>query len=344
MVTSQAQVVAVPTLQLEEATTVVLTGEVQSTEVVTPVAYQADNGIAVKVFSGTGTSGTLEASGSTDDTGTYTTSLQAGVYSAEMSFPGYETTTASFSIAADEEIASQTIDLPVTAWYVTASGAGSYPAGWALTVNFCQEPAASCTAVAGVPSNAVTYTYVTDWLDSTKSLSLDASTTYGAQACETDGSLRACSPVFQQLIGAAAASVGVGNPTPLVLPAFTATTLTVPPEANEGSQSFTATVSPAPSGGSVTLTTTDTTTGGAGVKLIARGNPVLSSGSASCPVDFTAPGDYTLVASYSGGGTGDSPSVSAVDLVVVDASTTTTLSSSALEIDEGTQVTFSADS
>jgi hypothetical protein len=126
-------------------------------------------------------------------------------------------------------------------------------------------------------------------------------------------------------------STGGGGP---AIATATALSSSVNPASTGQSVTYTATVSPSPDGGTVGFTDN-------GVAPGACGAVTVSNGTATCTVSYSAVGDHTIVASYSGDPNyGPSGSGPLTEHVV--AATTTTVTSSANPSTTGQSVTYTA--
>ena len=138
-VTSQGQPVNAGTIRLHQATTIVITGELESGAGTGPPTFSPTKNILVNFFSGTTATGTPLNTGRTGTDGTITENVnQAGNYTAQLIFPGWQTTLDPITVLASQPTVNSVANMPVTAWYVSANGAANYPPPqWALSVYFC---------------------------------------------------------------------------------------------------------------------------------------------------------------------------------------------------------------
>jgi large repetitive protein len=229
-VSSQGQLVNAGTLLLHQATTVVFTGELQNSAATSAVSYAPAAGLTVYFYRGTNaTTGTLlnpNGAATTASDGTASTNVNAtGEYTAQMSYPGFATTTgAPVDVVAGQPVVTGQVDLPVTAWYVEPSGTSGYGPQWTLKVFFCAQQTTCDAANASLTlssANGPNGTFVVDGIDTPafNNGALLPGQSYAAEACEVAlGSL--CSAPEPVTVDSSGDPInGAANPTALNLPA-----------------------------------------------------------------------------------------------------------------------------
>ena len=239
-VTSEAQPVNAGTIRLHQATTIVITGELESGAGTAPPTYSPTKNILVNFFSGSTATGTPINSGRTGSDGTITENVNAaGNYVAQLIFPGWQTTLDPITVLASQPTVDSVGQMPVTAWYVSAGGADEYPSPqWALTVYFCTvgNPAPnnppSCNASNDfklMTANGPNGTFAVDAVDTPNfpSSTVDAllptgsGNPYGgyvAEACETALGTVCSSPAMVTVDGNGDPPSTSTDPTVLALP------------------------------------------------------------------------------------------------------------------------------
>jgi hypothetical protein len=233
-VTSQGQPVNAGTVRLNQATTVVITGETQNSAATSASNFVPRADMSVALFSGNSATGTPLATGFTGTDGTFTeTVTQPGQYTAQLSFPGWQTTAHPFTVLPTEPNVNVDVSLPVTAWFTSVNAPGYTSPQWTLSVFFCapgstSQSEANCSsqAAAGLvltSPNGPDGTFVVDAVDTPgfnggALLPSQQAGPYVAVACETALGTVCSSPVSVQVDNAGDPVGGPTGPTVLSLP------------------------------------------------------------------------------------------------------------------------------
>ena len=233
-VTSQGQPVNAGTVRLNQATTVVITGETQNSVATGANNFAPRADMSVSLFSGNSASGTPLATGFTGADGTFTeTVTQPGQYTAQLSFPGWQTTAQPFTVLPTEPDVNVNVPLPVTAWYTSVNAPGYTSPPWTLSVFFCapgsapqSEVTCNSQATAGLvltSPNGPDGTFVVDAVDTPgfnggALLPSQQAGPYVAVACESALGTICSSPVSVQVDNNGDPVGGPTSPTVLSLP------------------------------------------------------------------------------------------------------------------------------
>ena len=233
-VTSQGQPVNAGTVRLNQATTVVITGETQNSAATSASNFVPRADMSVALFSGNSATGTPLATGFTATDGTFTeTVTQPGQYTAQLSFPGWQTTAHPFTVLPTEPNVNVDVSLPVTAWYTSVNAPGYTSPPWTLSVFYCAPGSAgqsevncSSQAAAGLvlsSPNGPDGTFVVDAVDTPSFnggalLPSQQAGPYVAEACETALGTVCSSPVSVQVDNTGDPIGGPTGPTVLSLP------------------------------------------------------------------------------------------------------------------------------
>ncbi len=159
-----------------------------------------------------------------------TTVNQTGEYAAQMSYPGFATTTGTpIDVVAGEAVANGVVNLPVTAWYTQPTDISGYGPQWTLKVYFCAlgDTEVTCgPSTAGLTlssANGPTGTFVVDAIDTPTfnngaNGALLPGKSFVALACEVALGSLCSAPVSATVDGNGDPVNGAANPTALVLP------------------------------------------------------------------------------------------------------------------------------
>jgi Fibronectin type III domain/Carboxypeptidase regulatory-like domain len=236
-VSSEGQLVSAGTVLLHQATTIVFTGQLQNSSAASAVSYAPAGGLTVNFYSGTNaTSGTLlntNGAATTASDGTASTTVnQTGEYTAQMSYPGFATTTGTpIDVVAGEAVANGVVNLPATAWYTQPTDTSGYGPQWTLNVYFCAEATTEEEVNCGAGNAGLTLssangsggTFVVDAIDTPTfndgaNGALLPGKSFVAVACEVALGSLCSAPVSATVDGSGDPINGAANPTAMALP------------------------------------------------------------------------------------------------------------------------------
>ncbi|HTT92320.1 MAG TPA: carboxypeptidase regulatory-like domain-containing protein [Acidimicrobiales bacterium] len=234
-VSSEGQLVNAGTVLLHQATSIVFTGELQTSSATSALTYAPAAGLSVNFYSGTSVStGTLlnpNGAATTASDGTASQNVdQTGEYTAQMSYPGFATTTGTpIDVVTGEAVANGVVELPVTAWYTQPTGTSGYGPQWTLKAYFCALGNAPPDEPTCGPSNAgltlstangPSGTFVVDAIDtpSFNGGSLLPGQSFVAVACEVALGSTCSAPASATVDSSGDPINGGTNPTALALP------------------------------------------------------------------------------------------------------------------------------